>query len=314
MPIAVPHERIVLPVLTAGASGVIALLAARPSVQVIAVAMDVGQGAALDELRDVALAAGALRCHVFDLRTRLAERFLWPALRAGALGVSGEPVVVALTAPCVAEAVVDVARLEHATAVAAHASDPRERQRLHAAMRALAAGLGVVAIPSTTGATANRNLWARVEALGPDAACPQAVGATSGQAAHVTVRIEHGLPVALSGVPLPPAELIDSLATIARSHGISGTVVVDARGRWLVDAPAAVVLERTCATLSSRRFDDDVADVALRLGGEYAGLVRDGRWFSPLREGIDAFMTQVLVDASGEVTVTFDGGRIEVHE
>jgi argininosuccinate synthase len=61
-------ERIVVPVTSVDAAEVVAELSRRDAAEVIAVAVDVGQTAPLDELRDVALAAGAVRCHVFDRR------------------------------------------------------------------------------------------------------------------------------------------------------------------------------------------------------------------------------------------------------
>ena len=144
-------ERIVVPVLTADAAAAVSDLAARPGTTVVAVAIDVGQAVPLEELREIALAAGALRCHAFERRDRLADAYLWPALRAGIVGVAGEPVLTALSAPCVADAVVEVARLEQATAVAAAAAGARERQRLLAALRDLAPDLGVVAVGRRVG-------------------------------------------------------------------------------------------------------------------------------------------------------------------
>ena len=103
------HGTIVVPVLTAAAAAAVSDLAARPGTTVVAVAIDVGQAVPLEELREIALAAGALRCHAFERRDRLADAYLWPALRAGIVGEAGEPVLKALSAPCVADAVVEVA-------------------------------------------------------------------------------------------------------------------------------------------------------------------------------------------------------------
>jgi argininosuccinate synthase len=309
-------ERIVVPFTTVDASHAVAALAARPSVEIVAVAVDVGQAPALDELRDAALASGAVRCHAFELRERLAQRFLWPALRAGALGAPGEPVVTALSAPCIAEAVVEVARLEHASAVAAVSGDPRQRQRLHASMRAIASGIGVVAVPSAAAAPAERNIWGRVTAQASDAGAAGDERAGRGPAAQVPIRFDKGVPVELSGVPMSPAELIDSLATIARSHGVGGIVVEGEPGearQWVVHAPAAVALHRAGAALTARVLDDRAAAFAATVAGEYAALVRDGEWFSPLRAGLEAFVAQALDLATGEVLVRFEHGQIGVQ-
>jgi argininosuccinate synthase len=305
-------ERIVVPVTSVHAAEVVSDLARRVATEVIAVAVDVGQAAPLDELRDVALSAGALRCHAFDRREQLAERFLWPALRAGVIGLPGEPALTALTAPCVAEAVVEVARFEHATAVAAAAPGRRERQRLLAALRDLTPELGAVTVGQGPAAAGERNLWARVERLASGDVTP--AGPDSAAApAHLVVTIEHGLPVALNGVPMPPAEIVDSVATIARVQAVAPELAAGPSGeRWLVDAPAAAALHRACATLAERSLDEATQAFAASAAETYAGLVRDGHWFTPLRGGLEAFFAQVLDLVSGEVTMTMQQRRIEV--
>jgi argininosuccinate synthase len=296
----------------------VAALARRGATDVIAAALDLGQGAALDELRDVALGAGALRCHVFELRERLAAAFLWPALRAGALGIAGEPVVTALSAPCVAEAAVTVARLEHATAVAACATGVRGRQRLLAALRDLAPDLGVVTAGGVVDAADERNLWGRVRALAADEKAPILEAPVARRAAaRVVVTIERGVPVALNQVAMAPVEIVDSLATLARDHALPGQIVdggaEDPGRRWLVHAPAAIALHRACAAVAEQMLDARTQAFAAEAGREYAALVRDGRWFTPLRGGLDAFAAHIGEGVGGEVRMALDAGRIEVE-
>jgi argininosuccinate synthase len=312
-----PMERIVVPFTSVDAADAVSTLARRAGTEVVAVALDLGQAAALDELRDVALAAGALRCHVFELRERLAAEFLWPALRAGALSAPGEPIVTALSAPCTAEAVVEVARLEHATAVAACAPAARARQRLLAALRDLTSDTGVVTVGGP-GTEDERNLWGRVRALGAEAIAPEeGAPAASIPAAEVVVTIERGVPVALNHVAMPPVELVDSLATIARGHGLTSRIVAggaDEPGRrWLVHAPAAFVLHEACAALIEQGLDARTQAFSAGVAQEYAALVRDGHWFTPLRRGLDAFAAHVRDGVAGEVRLSMREGRIEVE-
>lgn len=306
----VAMARIVVPVTSVEAADAVSDLVRRRATEVIAVAVDIGQAVPLDELRDVALGAGALRCHVFDRRDRLAERYLWPALRAGLLGVPGEPVVTALSAPCVAEVVVDVARLEQATAIAAAAPGPRERQRLLAALRDLAPELGVVTVGGGRDEKEEGNLWAHVRPVAAEEPLRTAAAAAP---SHVVVTIEHGLPVGLNRVAMAPAEVVDSLTTIARAHGVTPQVTHAADGRrWLVHAPAAETLHRACSALAERTCDEATRRFATDAAEAYAGLVRDGHWFTPLRGGLEAFAAHMLDAATGEVMMTMQHGRIEV--
>jgi argininosuccinate synthase len=283
--------------------------------EVVAAAIDLGQGVPLDALREAALAAGAVRCHAFERRDRLAAAFLWPALRIGAVAVAGEPIVTALSAPCIAETAVEVARLERATAVAAAETALRARQRLLAAVRELAPDLGVIAVAGG-GPAEERNTWASVRPLAAGETTGESASSRNGVAAMLVVTVARGVPVALNHVTMPPAELVDSLDTIARSHGVAGRMVeggADAPGRrWLVRAPAAEALDRVCAAVAERTLDWTTRAFLADTAAAYAGLARDGHWFTRLRGGCDALAAHVLEAASGEMTMTMQHGRIEV--
>ncbi len=309
-------ERIVVPFTSAAAAAAVSTLSGRLGAEIVGVAVDLGQGVPLEELRDAALAAGARRCHALDRRERLAGHFLWPTLRARAIGVAGEPVVTAPSAACVAEAVVEVAGIEGATATAVAAPTSRERQRLLAALRHLAPRLGVIAAGGSGDADEERNVWARVRMLAAADAEPRVTPASAASPASLVVTIERGLPVALNRVAMPPVELVDSLATIARTQGVAAGHVAVGEGaapsRWLVQAPAAHALHLACVAVADSVLDEPTQAFLDDTAATYARLLRDGRWFTRLRGGLDALAAHVLEDVSGEVTMTMQQGRIEV--
>jgi argininosuccinate synthase len=303
-------ERLVFPVLTPSAADVLAPLAARPDLEVIAVAIDVGSGVGLDGLREMALVAGAVRCHVVDTVDALAASVCWPALRAGALAVPGEPVLTALTMPVVAETLADICRHEQATTVGVWAEDPADRRRLRALLKALAPALGLVSVAGGAGGMATANLWARVE---PADGAPVAPAARVRGAAEMRIGFVRGVPMALSGVTMTPAELIESLATITRAHGAGTWQARGAEGgAWTVHAPAALALQTAFDALIAGRFDAPTSEMATTVAEGYAAVVRDGAWFSPVRAGLDAFVDRVLDPVSGEVRLRVVDGRIEV--
>jgi argininosuccinate synthase len=306
-------DRLVIPVLTPSAADALAEACAHGGLEVVGVVVDVGAAPGLDGLRDLALAAGARRCHVVDVRDAIAEHACWPALRAGALGVPGEPVVGALALPAVAEALVEVARHEGAAGVAPWADAVRDRQRLHALVRGLVPTMGVVTLTGTARPAATRNLWASVAVVAPGETPSTAPRATPGSA---TVRIgfERGFPRSLNGVPMTATDLIGSLETIVASHGAAPRLVRDpsSGAAWRVDAPAAHALHEALAAISAGVYDARTAEVAAHVADAYAAVVRDGAWFSPVRRGLDAFVDRVLDQATGEAVVRVVGGRIEV--
>src|SRR3954449_12589275 len=78
-------------------------LAERYGAEVIAVTVDLGQGKeVLEEIRDRALATGALRAHVIDARDAYARDYLLRALKAGMLA-DGSPIAAGLAHPLIAQ-------------------------------------------------------------------------------------------------------------------------------------------------------------------------------------------------------------------
>ena len=121
-------------------------MAERYDAEIIAVTMDLGQGRELEEVRDRALATGAVRAHVLDLREEFARDYALRALKAGALHEDRDPMAAALGRPLIAQKLVEIAVLEQATAVAhGCTATGHDQVRLDAATRALNPSLKIIA-------------------------------------------------------------------------------------------------------------------------------------------------------------------------
>ncbi len=115
--------------------------------EVVTVTLDLGPGAELVEIRQRALALGAIRAHVIDVREEFVRDYALPALQAGALYADRAPMTTALTRPLIARKLVDVARMENATAVAhGCAATSDDGLRIDALVAALDPGLRVPAL------------------------------------------------------------------------------------------------------------------------------------------------------------------------
>ena len=90
--------------------------------EVIAVTLDLGQGRELNQIRERAMATGAIRCHVLDVREEFARDYILPALQAGALYEERYPLATALGRPLIAKKLVEIAQ---------HGERHRHRPRLH---------------------------------------------------------------------------------------------------------------------------------------------------------------------------------------
>jgi argininosuccinate synthase len=279
------------------ASAAIPWLRDTMDVEVVTVTLDVGQGSELNELRARALDCGAVRAHVIDARDDFAREVVFPSVTTSASSDARD--LSALPWPLIARQLVEIARIEHAGAVAHGSTDPA----FDAAIRAVDSSITIIAparewtmsddadlvaytrehrLPVQSGAAEecriNQNLWGRIVTWsGEDAPVivrTPAAGRRLNEPARIDLHFEHGAPTSVNGVPMSPAELIECLALIGSHHGI-GQTVVSAHGRQtLYDAPAATVLH---AAASAARGAAS-ADVCLRLAdGEYTVLSPDDR-------------------------------------
>lgn len=322
----------------------IAWLADHHGAEVVAVSLDLGQSTDLAEIRDRALAAGAVRAHVIDARDEFARDFVWPTLRADALSDGRFPMPTAISRPLIAKKLVEIAHIEGASIVA-HGSVGRDRARLEQPLRSLDRSLQSIACASDVAASqvaeyadrlgmsapsADRvddNLWGRTIGRASDDASDEApesafkltrsLAQTPSSPAVVELSFDRGTPTGISGVVMTPAELIESLSTIAGEHGVGRFDRVKnradgTRSRVLYEAPAAAVLhdarrelERLNASESLNRFSPAVA-------AAYAGVLSRGEWFDRLRPGLDAYAAVTQEAVTGTVRVKLFKGDIRV--
>jgi argininosuccinate synthase len=296
--------------------------------EVVTVTLDVGQGDELAAVREQALALGAVRAHVIDAREELVRDYLLPALQAGAL-MDGY----ALTYPLLAKRLVDIARMESASAIA-HAAKPEGGGVLDSAIRSIDPAIEITAVlaqwnpsdaelsalarhrglhaPVSSDVHVEASVWGRrlLGATIPDEAftltrnpqdCPE-------DPAFVDVALVGGVPVSANGVEMSLNEMLESLETIAGAHGV-GRSHFDGTA---LEAPAARVLSTAYAALERCALGDDMAALKRPLAGGYARTILSGRWFSDLREGIDAFARVTSACVTGTVRLRLSEGQCSV--
>jgi argininosuccinate synthase len=247
---------------------------------VVTVTLDVGQGCELTGVRERALASGAVRAHVLDVREELARGYFWPAIAAGrfALSCPGE-----LLAPIVAAKLVELARIEDASIVA-HEWSGADAERVAADVGRVAPDLKVLAPLAQAGLTAldEATLWSSARLRPNDAfELTRDVAAAPPEGATVDVTFTDGVPGRLNGIDMSLVEIIESLETLAGAHGIGRVPLPD--GSW-IEAPGAVVLELACRVLTENGSAAGCAGlngtVALRLhqgACSVIGFTIDGR-------------------------------------
>ena len=233
--------------------------------EVVAVTMDLGQGRELDDIRERALALGAVRAHVLDVREEFAREFILPALQTGAIYEDRYPLATALGRPLIARHLVRIAELENAAAIAHGCTGKGNDQvRLDVSARALNPRISVIAparewgmtrpdeieyarargipVPATVESpySTDANLWGRSIECGvledpwqepPDEIYTLTKSPTEcpDEPAYLEIEFEGGVPVKVNGVPMPLVELIGSVETIAGAHGVGRVDMVENR-------------------------------------------------------------------------------------
>jgi len=296
----------------AAATAAIPWLAQQLGAEVVTLTLDLGQGGELLGIRERALAAGAVRAHVLDVREAFALEYIWPAVQAGVPPVSAAATASALGRYLIARTLVEVARIEGATAVA-HGGEASSL--LEAALAALDASLAILHTPAPDSCSVQATLWGRyadVAAAGthdayaltrPRAACPA-------YAALVSIDFEAGVPIRANGIEMSLVDLVESVETIAGAHGVGRVEDRSASGgRRIAESPAAVVLTEAYRQLDARITPPEAGALRPQIAAVYQSLIENGGWLSPAREAIDAFVRVLQPRVNGSVRMRLLNGE-----
>ena len=236
--------------------------------QVIAFAAELGQGQELKGIRRKALASGADKCVVADLREEFTEDYLWPMLRCGAVYEDRYLLGTSIARPLIAKYQVAVAKAEGADAVAHGATGKGNDQvRFELTYMALAPELKIIApwkddrfeLRSREAAleyakargipldatkkkiySRDRNLW-HISHEGADLENPanqpkdglwvisKPVSKAPDKPQYVQIDFVSGTPVAVDGRKMKAHRIIEKLNILAGRHGVGQTDLVENR-------------------------------------------------------------------------------------
>ena len=234
--------------------------------EVIAMAGDLGQGEELEGVREKALATGASKVHVKDLRQEFVRDYLWKLVRTGAVYEGKYLLGTSIARPLLAKHQVEAALAEGADAVAHGCTGKGNDQvRFELAYQALAPHLRVIApwrewdirsredaleyarqrnVPVSASVekiySRDRNIWHISHEGGvledPASTAPDDVWVLSNsprtapdEPGRVTLGFERGSPVSLDGQQLDPVELLEKLNQLGGRHGIGRVDLVENR-------------------------------------------------------------------------------------
>ena len=135
--------------------------------------------------------------------------------------------------------------------------------------------------------------------------------------AYLEIGFAEGLPVTLDGRPITAVELVQCLNAVGGVHGV-GRIdhlenrLVGIKSREIYEAPAAVLLLQAHQALEDITLTKDLARFKEQVAAQWAQLVYDGLWFSPLREALHAFVGVTQRHVSGQVRLKLYRGSSQV--
>jgi argininosuccinate synthase len=133
---------------------------------------------------------------------------------------------------------------------------------------------------------------------------------------EVTIGFERGIPVSLNGnSKLSAAELLGQLNAIGGKHGVGRIDLVENRfvgmkSRGCYETPGGTILMAAMRELEALTLDKNTLHYKQKLALDYAELVYNGLWFTPLREALDAFFTAVSETTTGEIAMRLYKGNL----
>jgi argininosuccinate synthase len=132
---------------------------------------------------------------------------------------------------------------------------------------------------------------------------------------YVTVGFEQGMPVSVDKKRLSPLKLLASLNALGARHGVGQADMVENRlvgikSRGVYETPGGSILYAAHRALEHLVLDRDTLHYKEAMALRYAELVYDGKWFSPLREAMDAFVNETQRNVTGEARLKLYKGNI----
>jgi len=236
--------------------------------EVIAFAAELGQGDELADIKRKAIASGAIKCIVRDLRKEFVEEYLWRLLKAGAIYEGKYLLGTSIARPLIAKHQVDIAHAERASAVAHGATGKGNDQvRFEVSYMALDPSLKIISpwkdpnftLRSREAAvdyarkrnipieqtkqkiySRDRNLW-HISHEGADLEDPanepkdelfvisQPIAKTPDTPDYVEIGFEEGVPRRLNGKRLSGVRILEALNELGGRHGVGQVDLVENR-------------------------------------------------------------------------------------
>jgi len=132
---------------------------------------------------------------------------------------------------------------------------------------------------------------------------------------YVTMTFEKGVPTSVNGEKMKVSDIIRKLNELGGKHGIGIVDIVENRvvgmkSRGVYETPGGTILMEAHQQLEELVLDRATMEVKKDMGNKMAQIVYEGKWFTPLREAVQAFVTSTQEYVTGEVKFKLYKGNI----
>ena len=296
---------------------------------VICVCADCGQGEELDGLEERAISCGASKLYIEDITDEFCDEYIVPCVKAHAVYENKYLLGTSMARPLIAKKLVEIARKEGAVAICHGATGKGNDQiRFELAIKALAPDIKIIApwrndkwgldsreaeieycrqhgihLPFSvdTSYSRDRNLWH--------------ISHEGLELENVTMTFEKGVPTSVNGKQMKVSDIIRELNRLGAKHGIGIIDIVENRvvgmkSRGVYETPGGTILYEAHQQLEELILDRDTTALKLDMGNKFAQIVYEGKWFTPLREAVQAFVDKTQEYVTGEVKFKLYKGNI----
>jgi len=132
---------------------------------------------------------------------------------------------------------------------------------------------------------------------------------------YVTMTFEHGVPKSVNGKEMKVSDIIRELNRLGGKHGIGIVDIVENRvvgmkSRGVYETPGGTILYEAHQQLEELILDRDTTTVKMNMANKFAQIIYEGKWFTPLREAVQAFIEKTQENVTGEVKFKLYKGNI----
>ena len=324
--------------------------------EVVTFTADIGQGEEVEPARAKAEALGVQEIYIEDLREEYARDYVFPMFRANTIYEGEYLLGTSIARPLIAKRMIEIANETGAEAISHGATGKGNDQvRFELGAYALKPGITVIApwrewnlnsrdklmeycethnIPvemkrgkkSPFSMDANllhisyeggnlEDPWSEAEedmwrwTVSPENAPDEAT--------FMTISYEKGDIVAIDGVSMSPATVIEHLNQIAGANGVGRLDIVENRyvgmkSRGCYETPAGTVMMKAHRAIESLTLDREVAHLKDELMPRYAKLIYNGYWWAPERLMLQTAIDQSQEAVNGDVRVKLYKGSVSV--